>query len=76
MVARMVELGALTPIPEHQPHTFLLPRYWQPETWYRVLHNTLLDMARAAACTSRVNPHGYGTPLRQRWCVSASVSQR
>ena len=57
VVARMVELGALTPIPEHQPHTFLLPRYWQPVTWYKVLHNTLRDMARAAGCTARVNPH-------------------
>jgi site-specific recombinase XerD len=57
VVARIVELGALTPIPEHQPHTFLLPRYWQPETWYRVMHNTLRDMARAAGCTARVNPH-------------------
>jgi len=57
VVARIVELGALTPIPEHQPHTFLLPRFWQPETWYRVLHNTLRDMARAAGCTARVNPH-------------------
>jgi site-specific recombinase XerD len=57
VVARMVELGALTPIPEHQPHTFLLPRYWQPETWYGALHNTLRDMARAAGCTGRVNPH-------------------
>jgi hypothetical protein len=36
---------------------FLLPRYWQPETWYRALHNTLRDRARAAGCTGRVNPH-------------------
>src|SRR5262249_26749019 len=57
VVARIVELGALTPVPQHQPHTFLLPRYWQPETWYGVLHNTLRDMARAAGCTGRVNPH-------------------
>jgi hypothetical protein len=55
--ARIVELGARTPIPEHQPHTFLLPRYWQPETWYGALHNTLRDMARAAGCTGRVVPH-------------------
>ena len=56
MVARIVELGALTPVPEHEPH-FLLPRYWQPDTWYRVLHNALRDMARAAGCAGRVNPH-------------------
>jgi site-specific recombinase XerD len=65
MVARMVELGALpraggrgrtpTPVPEAQ--AFLLPRYWQPVTWYRVLHHTLRDMARTAGCTGRVNPH-------------------
>ena len=57
VVARMVELGALTPIPERQPNTFLLPRYWQPGTWYKVLHNTLRDMARTAGSTGRVNPH-------------------
>jgi site-specific recombinase XerD len=57
VVARMVELGALTPIPEHESQAFLLPRYWQPETWYRVLHDTLADMARAAGCTGRFNPH-------------------
>jgi len=57
VVARMVELGALIPVPEHQSQAFLLPRYWQPETWYRALHNTLRDMARAAGCTGRVNPH-------------------
>jgi len=57
VVARMTELGALTPVPEHQSQAFLLPRYWQPETWYRALHNTLRDMARAAGCTGRVNPH-------------------
>jgi site-specific recombinase XerD len=66
MVAHMVELGALpravgrwrrapTPVPGSQ--AFLLPRYWQPETWYRMLHNTLANMARAAGCTGRVNPH-------------------
>jgi len=57
VVARMVELGALTPVPEYESQAFLLPRYWQPGTWYRVLHNTLRDMARAAGCTGRVNPH-------------------
>ena len=57
VVARMVELGALTPIPEHESQAFLLPRYWQPATWYRVLHDTLAEMARAAACKGRVNPH-------------------
>ena len=57
VVARIVELGALIPVPEHESQAFLLPRYWQPETWYRVLHNTLRDMARAAGCTGRVNPH-------------------
>ncbi|MGA7924671.1 MAG: site-specific integrase [Candidatus Sulfotelmatobacter sp.] len=65
IVARMVELGTLprvgrgrrapTPVPGGQ--AFLLPRYWQPDTWYDVLHNTLRDMARAAGCTGRVNPH-------------------
>ncbi len=66
VVARMIELGALplpvrrgrraaAPGPEAQ--AFLLPRYWQPDTWYRVLHNALRDMARAAGCTARVNPH-------------------
>jgi site-specific recombinase XerD len=66
VVARMVELGVLpravrrrrrapTPVPGAQ--AFLLPRYWQPETWYRVLHDTLADTARAAGCTDRVNPH-------------------
>jgi site-specific recombinase XerD len=67
LVARMVELGALprdnvgrwrrAPIPVPGTQGFLLPRYWQPGTWYRVLHNTLADMARAAGCTARVNPH-------------------
>jgi site-specific recombinase XerD len=66
VVARMVELGALpravgrwrrapTSVPGDQ--AFLLPRYWQPGTWYRVLHDTLADVARAAGCTGRVNPH-------------------
>ena len=66
VVARMVELGALpravgrwrrapTSVPGDQ--AFLLPRYWQPGTWYRVLHDTLADMGRAAGCTGRVNPH-------------------
>jgi site-specific recombinase XerD len=57
VVARMVESGALTPVPEHESQAFLLPRYWQPVTWYKVLHNTLRDMARTAGCTGRVNPH-------------------
>jgi site-specific recombinase XerD len=57
VVARMVELGALTPVPECESQAFLLPRYWQPVTWYKVLHNTLRDMARTAGCTGRVNPH-------------------
>ena len=57
VVARIVELGALTPVPEYESQPFLLPRYWQPDTWYRVLHNTLRDIARAAGCTGRVNPH-------------------
>jgi site-specific recombinase XerD len=57
VVARIVELGALTPVPEHESQAFLLPRYWQPGTWYRALHNTLRDRARAAGCTGRVNPH-------------------
>jgi site-specific recombinase XerD len=66
VVARMTELGAL-PLPVRRGRrvvapgpevkAFLLPRYWQPETWYRMLHNTLRDMARAAGCTGRVNPH-------------------
>jgi site-specific recombinase XerD len=57
VVARIVELGPLTPVPEHQSQAFLLPRYWQPGTWYRALHNTLRDRARTAGCTGRVNPH-------------------
>lgn len=57
VVARILELGALTPVPEHESQVFLLPRYWQPVTWYKMLHNTLRHMARAAGCTGRVNPH-------------------
>ena len=57
VVARIVELGALTPVPDHESQAFLLPRYWQPVTWYKMLHNTLRDVARAAGCTGRVNPH-------------------
>jgi len=57
VVARIVEVGALTPVPEHESQAFLLPRYWQPGTWYRALHNTLRDRARTAGCTGRVNPH-------------------
>jgi len=65
-VARMIELGVLPlPVgrgrravaPGPEAKAFLLPRYWQPGTWYRVLHNTLRDMARAAGCTARVHPH-------------------
>jgi integrase len=67
MVAHMVELGAFpravgrwrrvpTPVPGAQ--AFLLTRYWQPEAWYRVLHDTLAaDMAWPVGCTGRVNPH-------------------
>ena len=66
VLARMVVLGALpravgrwrrTPTPVPETPAFLLPRYWQPETWYKMLHDTLADMARAAGCTGRVNPH-------------------
>jgi len=57
IVARMVELGTLTPIPAHKSQAFLLPRYRQPETWYRALHDTLAEMARVAGCTSHVHPH-------------------
>ena len=57
VVARMVELGTLTPVSEYESQAFLLPRYWQPVTWYKVLHNTLRDMAWTAGCTARVNPH-------------------
>src|SRR5260370_13217644 len=41
VVARIVELRVLTPIPEHQPQAFLLPPYWQPATWYKAVHNHL-----------------------------------
>jgi site-specific recombinase XerD len=57
IVARMVELGALTPVPGHESQAFLLPRYRQPTTWYTVLHHTLAEMARLAGCTGRVHPH-------------------
>jgi len=66
VVARLIELGVLRlPVgrgrravaPGPEAKAFLLPRYWQPGTWYRVLHNTLRDMARAAGCTGRVHPH-------------------
>jgi len=57
IVRRMVELGALTPISTYQSQAFLLPRYRQPETWYKALHDTLAEMARAAGCTSHVHPH-------------------
>ena len=66
VVARMVELGVLpravrrwrrAPTPVQGAQAFLLPRYWQPETWYRVLHDTLAETARAAGCKGRVNPH-------------------
>jgi site-specific recombinase XerD len=57
VVTRILALGALTPVPKHESQAFLLPRYWQPVTWYRALHNTLRDMARAAGCAGRVNPH-------------------
>jgi site-specific recombinase XerD len=57
IVARMVELRALTPIPGHESQAFLPPRYRQPGTWYTVLHHNLAEMARLAGCTSRVNPH-------------------
>jgi site-specific recombinase XerD len=66
VVARMVELGALprpvgrrrrAPTPAPGTQAFLLPRYCQSGTWYRLLHNTLRDMARTAGCTGRVNPH-------------------
>jgi site-specific recombinase XerD len=66
VVKRMVELGAApravrrwrrTPTPASGARAYLLPRYWQAETWYRALHNTLRDMARAAGCTCKVNPH-------------------
>jgi len=66
VVARIVELGALTPVPEHEYQAFLLPRYWQPGTWYRALHNTLRDRARTAGCTGRVNPHRLRPFLRDR----------
>jgi site-specific recombinase XerD len=57
VLARILELGAFTPVPEHESPAFLLPRCWQPVTWYKMLHNTLRDMARGAGCTGRVNPH-------------------
>jgi site-specific recombinase XerD len=59
IVARIMELrAALTHrMAEHESQAFLLPRYYQPETWYRILHNTLAEMARAAGCTSHVHPH-------------------
>jgi len=66
VVARIVELGVLpqavgrgrrAPARVLGAPAFLLPRYWQPETWYRVLHNTLRNVARAAGCTGRINPH-------------------
>ena len=66
VVARIVELGALTPVPEHESQAFLLPRYWQPGTWYRALHNTLRDRAWTAGCTGRVNPHRLRPLLRDR----------
>jgi site-specific recombinase XerD len=65
IVARLVELRALppaigrrgrvpTPVPE--PQAFLLPRY-RPSYWAKILRDSLVETARAAGCTGRVNPH-------------------
>lgn len=66
IVARMVELHAQTPMPRmrrrppicgHQSQALLLPRYRQPRYWEDILRHSLAETARAARCTSRVNPH-------------------
>ena len=66
IVARMVELHAQTPMPRmrrraptcgHPSQAFLLPRYRQPRYWADILRHSLAEIARAAGCTSRVNPH-------------------
>jgi site-specific recombinase XerD len=58
MVARIVELRALTPAPRRpQSQDFLLPRYRHPHRWEVVLRNTLAQAARGAGCTSRATPH-------------------
>ena len=57
IVARMVELRALIPTRGRESQGFLLPRYRQPGTWYRMLHDTLSERAQVAGCTSHVNPH-------------------
>ena len=58
MVARIVELRALTPAPSWpQSQDFLLPRYRHPGRWEVGLRNTLAEAARAAGCTSRATPH-------------------
>jgi site-specific recombinase XerD len=66
IVARMVELRALTPIPGHESQAFLPPRYRQPGTWYTVLHHNLAEMARLAGCTSRGQPAPAAALLRHR----------
>lgn len=58
IVARIVDLRALTPAPRRpQSQDFLLPRYRHPRRWEVVLRNNLAEAARVAGCTSRATPH-------------------
>jgi site-specific recombinase XerD len=67
IVARMVELGALTPIPAHDSPAFLLPRYRPPYYWEAILRKTLAETARGVGCTRHVLPHrlrhSFGTEM-------------
>jgi hypothetical protein len=76
VVARMVELGVLTPIPEHESQAFLLPRYWQLRLGtgcYTTPEPKWPGLRLVRAGSTRT---GYGTPSRQRWCGSASACRR
>jgi site-specific recombinase XerD len=57
IVARIVELRALTPTSVHKPESFLLPRYRHHRRWEVILRHTLAEAARTAGCTSWVTPH-------------------
>ena len=76
VVARIVELGALTPVPEYESQAFLLPRYWQPVTWYRCCTTPYAIWPGLQAALVASTRTGFVTPSRQRWCASASACRR
>jgi len=67
VVARIVEVGALTPRSRTRVPSFLTASLLATWDWRGVAQHLAIGPDCKAALVGQ--PHGYGTPSRQRWCA-------